>query len=380
MSMSRSRRSVRTRTNCSDSAAAAFWRRSPWRRSAWRRSDWRRSASASASAVVGAAAAGVTAARARRGDRRRRRGGGRRGGRGGRGRRPVVGDDRVDERLVPVGARERAARAVGAERRLDGAEERLEHVGRAEREVGAALRVGQRPLAHLGEQRLGLVGEGAHAVEAEEGARPLDRVEGAEDGVDRLDVVGRALELEQGRLAADQALAALDEEVAEQLEVEVGREPVVGVGGGRGGGGRRGGRGRAGRGPGRRGVHGLLDQRAHVGVRGGRVGRGALGERLERLDRPRHERLDGDADLVAEGQIGELLACARQVVAVVGLELQEQRGDIVEREVARVHAHGAGGGEGGRRRARAPVSGRPRRRTPWCCGSAAPGRTPRVRW
>jgi hypothetical protein len=58
-------------------------------------------------------------------------------------------------------------------------------------------------------------------VEAEEGARALDGVEGAEDGVQRLAVAGAGLEGEERRLGGGERVAALGEEVAEERGVEV---------------------------------------------------------------------------------------------------------------------------------------------------------------
>jgi hypothetical protein len=149
----------------------------------------------------------------------------------------VVHRDRRRQVVVAVGERDDGG--AGAQRRVDRAEERLEHVDRPQREVGAPALVGDLVVAHAREERLGLVRERRQAVEPEERRRALHRVEGAEHGVDRLVVVGRALEREQRLLRRRHALAALGEEVPQQLGVDVGRERVGGVAGV---GGRRGGR------------------------------------------------------------------------------------------------------------------------------------------
>src|SRR5581483_3025947 len=59
-----------------------------------------------------------------------------------------------------------------------------------------------------------------------EAGGPLDRVEGAEDGVDRLVVVWVGLELEQRPLGGRQVLPGLGDEVGQQLGVRVGRDEL----------------------------------------------------------------------------------------------------------------------------------------------------------
>ncbi len=61
----------------------------------------------------------------------------------------------------------------------------------------AAL-IGRVAVAHLVERGFHVVGEVGDAVEAEHRARALDRVQGAEGGVDQVRVVRRAVQVQQG--------------------------------------------------------------------------------------------------------------------------------------------------------------------------------------
>ena len=85
------------------------------------------------------------------------------------------------------------------------------------------MRVGQLMAAQLVQQRLHLVGQLGHVVEAEGGGAALDRVGAAEDGVEFLVVGGGDVELEQLLLHQLKVLAGLlEEDLIELAQVDAG--------------------------------------------------------------------------------------------------------------------------------------------------------------
>ncbi len=110
------------------------------------------------------------------------------------------------------------------DRTLDRVEQRTQHVHGLQHQLGGLAHAKKFPVAHAAQERLGVMGELRQVVEREEGRGPLERVERAKDGIDRVGVVWFARELLHGQVSLVQQLPALDDKIEQECAVGVGRQ------------------------------------------------------------------------------------------------------------------------------------------------------------